>query len=75
MDWDPQGLMSKMHTNPAFGGLTGIRDPKTGNMRLPTEYEARTMARQRGDWWGTTGGRQADASMSQALLQTFGKRK
>jgi hypothetical protein len=75
MDWDAAGLMSKMHTNTQFAGLLGIRDPKTNKMRMPTEYEARTMARQRGDWWGTTGGRQADAGMSQALLAAFGKRK
>jgi hypothetical protein len=74
MDWDAQGLMSKMYSNPSFGGLTGIRDPKSGQMRLPTEYEARTMARQRGDWWQTTGGRQADAQMATALLEMFGKR-
>jgi hypothetical protein len=75
MDWDPAGLMQKMHTNPSFAGLLGIRDPKTRQMRMPTEYEARTMARSRSDWWGTTGGRESDAAMSQALLAAFGKRK
>jgi hypothetical protein len=74
MDWDPAGVMAKMHSNPKFAGLTGIRDPKTGQMRLPTEYEAATMARQRNDWWQTTSGRQQDAAMTQTLLQAFGRR-
>jgi hypothetical protein len=74
MDWDPQGVMSKMHTNATFAGLTGIRDPKTNQMRLPTEYEAQTMARSRNDWWGTTGGRRADASMALQLSKAFGRR-
>lgn len=75
MDWDPQGLMSKIHTDPKHTGLLGIRDPKSRKMRLPTEHEAAVMARRRGDWWGTTRGREADAAMTSALLETFGRRK
>lgn len=54
--------------------LTGIRDPKTGKMRMPTESEARVMARSQPQWWQTTNGRAADAGMTRALLQAFGKR-
>jgi hypothetical protein len=75
MDWDAQGLMAKMHTNPTFAQLTGIKDPKTKQVRLPTEYEAKTMARQRGDWWGTTTGRQEDAAKTLAITQALGVRK
>lgn len=75
MDWDAPGLAAKMSFDPNFAGLLGIRDPKTNKVRMPTEYEARTMARKRDDWWGTTSGRQSDAGMSQSLLQALGKRK
>jgi hypothetical protein len=74
MDWDARGLMSKLHTNPQFGGLLGIKDPKTGKMRLPTEYESTVMARQRSDWAATTSGREKYAAMGNSLLQAFGKR-
>jgi hypothetical protein len=74
MDWDPNGLLANLQRDPKFSGLLGIKDPKTNQVRMPTEYEARTMARQRDDWWQTTGGRQQDAAMSQALLQAFGRR-
>lgn len=75
MDWDPNGLMAKLHKDPSHTGLLGIRDPKSGKMRLPTEHEAMVMARKRGDWWQTTTGRQSDAQMTSALLQAFGQRK
>jgi hypothetical protein len=43
-------------------------------MRLPTEYEAQTMARQRSDWHSTTSGRQMFAGMGNTLLRAMGKR-
>ena len=75
MDWDPNGLMAKIHKDPKHTGLLGIRDPKTKEMRLPTEHEAMVLARKRADWWETTRGQQADTAMSQRLLETFGIRK
>lgn len=55
--------------------LLSFRDPKTKEVRLPTESEVRTMARQKPQWWKTSRGRESDAGMARTLLQTFGEIK
>lgn len=55
--------------------LFGIRDPKTGKMRLPTESEVVRMARSRPQWWGTSRGRQMDAEATRGILQIMGVRR
>lgn len=60
--------------DPYWKDLLGVRDPKTNKMRLMTTSEAQRKARLRPEWWNTSGGRQADASMAQTLLQVFGRR-
>lgn len=42
--------------------------------RLPTRSEITEQARRQSQWWETSKGRQADASMSRTLLSAFGKR-
>lgn len=55
--------------------LLGIRDPKTGQTRMPTEQEAVKIARSQPTWWQTSGGREADHRMTRTLLNAFGERK
>lgn len=54
--------------------LVEYRDPKTGELRLPTETEAIRMARQDPRWWRTSHGRQTDASIATQIAEAFGKR-
>lgn len=49
-------------------------DPQTKQFRPYTLEETRRLARSRPEWWNTTNGRSADSSLTQTLLQTFGKR-
>lgn len=49
-------------------------DPETGKPRPMTLHETQTLARQDSRWWGTSGGRKADAGMANFMLKMFGKR-
>lgn len=49
-------------------------DPETKNPRPMTLHETQTLARQDSRWWGTSGGRKADAGMANFMLKMFGKR-
>jgi hypothetical protein len=65
--------------SPQWRKLLGVKDAKTGEMRMPTESEVMEMARSQPQWWKTSKGKQskgkqADASMVSSLLQAFGKR-
>jgi hypothetical protein len=60
--------------NATWRQLTGVKDPKSGKMRLPTFNEVIRMARARPEWWKTTNGRQTDASMASGMLGLFGQR-
>jgi hypothetical protein len=55
--------------------LAQWRDPKTGEIRLPTMSEVTTLARSKPQWWNTSRGRQADAAGTKSLLEMFGKVK
>jgi hypothetical protein len=55
--------------------LAQWRDPKTGEMRLPTMSEVTTLARSKPQWWNTARGRQSDAAGTKSLLEMFGKVK
>lgn len=59
--------------NPEWRKLMEWREPRTGELRMPTASEVMTMARDRPQWWKTSRGRQADAGMARTLLQAFGK--
>jgi len=58
--------------NTEWSQLAQWRDPKSGEMRLPTMSEVRTLARSRPQWWQTSKGQEADAGGTRALLQMFG---
>jgi len=58
--------------NTEWSQLAQWRDPKSGEMRLPTMSEVRTLARSRPQWWQTSKGKEADAGGTRALLQMFG---
>lgn len=49
-------------------------DPQTQKPRPMTLHEAQTLARQDDRWWHTSGGKEVDAGMANALLKMFGKR-
>jgi hypothetical protein len=61
--------------NTKWSQLAQWRDPKTGEMRLPTMSEVQTLARSQPEWWKTSGGKQADAQGTKTLLQIFGQVK
>lgn len=73
-DMDPSQVMQKVRTDPWIRQLLGVRDPKSGKTRLPTEMETMKMARSTPSWWKTSKGRQADAQTATTLAQVFGKR-
>jgi hypothetical protein len=77
MDIAPEEVIRSAfrNTDPKARELLGVRDPKTGKMRLPTEVEAMRLARSRADWWQTSSGRQNDASMSDMVTKAMGVRK
>jgi hypothetical protein len=54
--------------------LLGVRDDKTGDMRLMTEAEVIRRVRNRAEWWQTSHGRQTDAQATSSILRMFGKR-
>lgn len=54
--------------------LLGVRDDKTGDMRMLTEAEVISRARNRTEWWQTSHGRQTDAQATSSILRMFGKR-
>jgi len=54
--------------------LAQWRDPKTGEMRLPTMSEVQLLARDRKEWWQTQKGRQLDAASAKSMLGIFGAR-
>jgi len=62
-------------SNPKYRSLMGIRDPKTKQMRMMTESEVLKLARDTPEWWKTSKGRQADASMVTKIREMFGTRK
>jgi hypothetical protein len=75
-DTTAEEIMATMrtHAGSPTRQLLGIRDPKTGNTRMPTELEALRLARKDPKWWTTTSGRQNDARLSTFLLQQLGRR-
>lgn len=71
----PSQVQAKIKANdPAFRQILGVLDPKTNQMRLPTENEMIRLARERSTWTATTKGRQMTAGMTTALLRAFGAR-
>lgn len=54
--------------------LLGVRDDKTGDMRMMTEAELIQRVRNRAEWWKTSHGRQTDAQATSSILRMFGKR-
>lgn len=54
--------------------MLGVTDRKNGRTRAMTQAEVQRLARLDERYWGTAEGRQADAGMTQFMLQTFGKR-
>lgn len=76
LEEDPGYIWSKIKANdPAFRKLLGLRDPKSGQMRLPTESDAIRIARSRSTWWDTSNGRQMDAEAARGILQIMGVRR
>ena len=61
-------------TKPEWAQLAQWRDPKTGEMRLPTMSEVTALARNRPQWWQTTNGRKTDAEGAAGILRMFGQR-
>jgi hypothetical protein len=74
LEVDPEVIYGKVWSNGWERQMLGMRDPKSGQTRLPTQSEVIKMARSTPSWWKTSGGRQADASMASNLLNVFGKR-
>lgn len=69
------GSLEDVDMSPAgeWRSLMSFRDPTTGETRLPTESEVRTMARKKPQWWQTSHGKEADAGATRSLLQIFGQ--
>lgn len=61
-------------TKGQWSKVLGTRDAKSGTTRPMSLYEAQTLARQDGRWWGTSNGKEADAGMANFVLKMFGKR-
>lgn len=61
--------------NAKWRQLTGIKDPKTGKMRLPTESDAINLARTEKSWWRTQKGRQMDSEAARSVLTLMGARR
>lgn len=60
---------------PLWRQLLGIRDPKSGKTRLPTESDVIRLARSQPQWWKTARGQEMDAGMASTLMNVFGARK
>ncbi len=61
--------------NPTWRQLLGTRDPKTKEMRMPTESEVVRMARSQNAWGDTAKAREMQYGIVRGLGEMFGERK
>jgi len=75
-DTTPDAIMASMrkHAGTPSRQLLGIKDPKTGQTRMPTEPEAVRIARSQPQWAETTNGKQMQNEWGSTILRAFGKR-
>ena len=75
-DTTPDAIMADMmtHAGTPSRQLMGIRDPKTGQTRMPTEPEAVRIARSQPKWATTTNGKQMQNEWGSTILRTMGFR-